>query len=327
MKAWTVTGIGAPNEVLTLAEREPPVPGPGQMRVRVRVAGVGLPEVLMCRDQYPAKPERPFTPGHEVCATVLDPNDCPGFAAGDRVMGVTAFFAGRGGHAEEALLLGSAACPVPKSMSDEEAAAFSIAYQTAYIGLVTRAGLAAGETLLVHGAAGGTGFAAVQLGKAWGARVIGVARGAEKAEQCRQDGADVAVDAAVDTDWVPAVREAAPGGVHVVFDPVGGDIFRRSLDCLAYGGRLVAIGYASGSWSEVPTFDLVQRNASLVGALAVPPDAETWARMNRELAEAYEQGRLEPRVSAVHAFEDLPAALTEVDERRAIGRHVVRVSS
>jgi NADPH2:quinone reductase len=329
MRAWTVTGVGAPADVMELVDRDAPVPGPGSMRVRVRVAGLSLPEVLMCRDAYPYKPARPFTAGHEVCGDVLDPGDVPGFRAGDRVMGVTAFFEGRGGHAEEALVLGSTATRVPEDMSDEHAAAFTIAYQTAYIGLIVRAGLQSGETLLVHGAAGGTGFAAVQLGRAIGARVIAVARGDEKVALCREDGASHVVDSArcPDGDWLPAVQEAAGGGgVDVVFDPVGGEVFQRSLECLAYGGRLVAIGFASGAWGDIPTWDLVSRNATLVGALAVPPDEETARTMSRELSDLYDQGLLSPRVTAVHAFEDLPAALTLLDERRAVGKHVVRVS-
>jgi NADPH2:quinone reductase len=329
VKAWTVGGVGAPADVMECVERDSPTPGPGLMRVKVRVAGVSLPEVLMCRDAYPYKPARPFTPGHEICGDVLDPGDCAGFRVGQRVMGVTAFFQGSGGHAEEALLLGSAASAVPASMSDEHAAIFTIAYQTAWIGLVSRAGLAPGETLLVHGAAGGTGFAAVQLGKAMGARVIAVARGESKAASCLQDGADHVVDTTRcdGGDWLAAVREAAgPGGVDVVFDPVGGAVFERSLECLAYGGRLLAIGFASGAWGEVPTRDLVSRNATVVGALAVPPDIETAQRMQRELADHYEQGRLAPRVTRVWEFSQVPEALTELDERRAVGKHVVRVS-
>ncbi len=130
----------------------------------------------MCRDAYAYKPARPFTPGHEVVSVVTDANGQPGFENGQRVMGVTAFFRGSGGHAEEALLLTSSATPVPAGMPDEHAAVYTIAYHTAYIGLIVRAGLKSRETLLVHGAAGGTGFAAVQLGKAAGARVIAVAR-------------------------------------------------------------------------------------------------------------------------------------------------------
>ena len=329
MKAWIVNGVGAPRDVLQLVDREPPSAGPGTLRIRVLVAGLSLPEVLMCRGTYPYKPAIPFTAGHEAVGIVLDTGGAPGFAVGQRVMGVTNFIEGRGGHAEEALLLASNASVVPDSMSDEEAAAFTIGYQTAYLGLVVRGGLRAGETLLVHGAAGGTGFPAVQLGKALGARVVAVARGAEKAERCRADGADHVVDASAcpDGDWVAGVKHALGAArVDVVFDPVGGDVLRRSLALLAYGGRLVAIGFASGTWGEVSTIELVMSNASLVGALAMAPDEQTARTMTATLASLQERGLLAPRVTKVHAFADVPAALTGLDERRAIGKHVVRVS-
>jgi NADPH2:quinone reductase len=329
MKAWTVNGVGAPADVLEWVDRDPPTVSPGTMRVRVLVAGVSLPEVLMCRGTYPYKPAIPFTPGHEAVGVVLDSGGLSGFEVGQRVMGVTAFIEGRGGHAEEALILGSTASVVPEAMSDEEAAAFTIGYQTAYLGLIVRAELSRGETLLVHGAAGGTGFPAVQLGKALGARVIGVVSGHEKAEACRRDAADFVIDRAecVDGNWQAAVQEVAGvGGIDVVFDPVGGETFRGSVECLGYGGRLVAIGFASGEWGEVPTWELVSRNISLVGVLAFSPDEETAVRMARELSGYYEQGLLAPRIGKVHSFEDVASALTEIDERRAIGKHVIRVS-
>jgi NADPH2:quinone reductase len=329
MKAWTVNGIGAPADVLRRVDRDLPTVRPGTLRIRVLVAGVSLPEVLMCRGTYPYKPAIPFTPGHEAVGVILDSAGLAGFEVGQRIMGVTAFTEGRGGHAEEALILGSTASVVPEAMSDEEAAAFTIGYQTAYIGLVVRAELSRGETLLVHGAAGGTGFPAVQLGKALGARVIAVVRGYEKAEACRRDGADFVIDRAecVEGNWQAAVQEAAgAGGIDVVFDPVGGETFRESVKCLGYGGRLVAVGFASGEWGEVPTWELVSRNISLVGVLAFSPDEETSVRMARELSEYYEKGLLEPRITKVHSFEDVPKALTELDERRAIGKHVIRVS-
>lgn len=328
MRAWIVERSGAPRDVLRCVERPSPAAGPGTLHVRVLVSGVSLPEVLMCRGTYPLRAEVPFTPGHEVVGVVLDPGSAAGFARGQRVMGVTSFLSGDGGHAEEALVLESTASVVPAAMSDEQAAAFTIGYQTAYVGLVVRAGLRAGDTLLVHGAAGGTGSPAVQLGKALGAHVIAVARGADKAALCRDDGADHVVDgdACAGGDWLAAVQQAAgPHGVDVVFDPVGGETFRRSLGCLGYGGRLVAIGFASGAWGDVPTWELVSRNASVVGALAVLPDDETRRTMTSALAELFERGLLVPRVTKVHAFEGVPAALAELEERRVVGKHVVRV--
>ena len=313
-----------------LEEIDAPVAAAGSLRVRVLVAGVSLPEVLMCRDNYEFKPARPFTPGHEAVGIVLDAGDSSEFKAGQRVMGVSNFIAGCGAHAEEALLLASASSVVPDAMSDEDAAAFTIGYQTAYLSLVTRGGMREGETVLVHGAAGGTGAPAVQLAKALGARVIAVARGADKAEACRLDGADVVIDSSEceNGDWTPAVKEAAAdGGVDIVFDPVGGDIFRRSLDTLAYGARLLAIGFASGSWGEISTAELVHRNVSLVGALAMAPNEEEARAMKEVLSRLYAEGHLRPRITKVYAFEDVPKALAELDQRRAFGKQVVRVSN
>ena len=178
----------------------------------------------------------------------------------------------------------------------------------------------------MHGAAGGTGFAAVQLGKAAGARVIAVARGAEKGERCVRDGADEVIDSE-GADWVAAVQELTGGvGVDVVFDPVGGDVFRQSVGCLAYGGRLLAIGFASGEWGSARTQDLVNRNATVMGAIAVPPDEATAVEMKQQLAAWYEEGVLDPRVTRAVSFEEVPLALTEIEERRAVGKLVVRVS-
>ena len=326
MKAWTVTAVGRPADVMERVERDSPSPGEGELRVRVLAAGVSLPEVLMCRDDYAYKPERPFTPGHEVVGVVVDANGQPGFENGQRVMGVTAFFNGWGGHAEEALLLAGSATRVPEGMPDEQAAVFTIAYNTAYIGMLVRAGLAPGETLLVHGAAGGTGFAAVQVGKAAGARVIAVARGAEKCQRCRLDGADEVIDSS-QSDWVAEVDARTDGaGVDVVFDPVGGEVFQQSLGCLGYGGRLLAIGFASGEWGQVRTQDLVYRNATVVGAIAVLPDEASASEMGQRLTAWYEAGALDPRVTEVFDFEQVPAALTVVEERRVIGKLAVRVS-
>ena len=179
MKAWQITRGGPPAEVLELAERPIPEAVAGELGVEVHAAAVGLPDLLMCRGRYEFKPVHPFTPGQEVAGTVRDVNGVPGFELGQRVMGVTVFYRGFGGFAERALLVADSTWPIPDAMSEVEAAAFGIPFRTAYLGLVTRGQLGAGETLLVHGGAGGTGFAAIQLGKALGARVLAVAAGEE----------------------------------------------------------------------------------------------------------------------------------------------------
>ena len=326
MKAWLATGIGPPAEVLELGERPVPEPVPGELGVAVRAAAVGLPDVFMCRGQYAFKPRHPFTPGQEVAGVVRAASEVPGLGTGQRVMGVTAFYRGNGGFAEYATLVADTVWPIPDAMSDDEAAGFSIPFRTAYLGLVTRGRLAAGETLLVHGAAGGTGFAAIQLGKALGARVVAVASGPEKGAFCRQQGADAVIDRRRE-DFVEAVKEHTAGqGADVVYDPVGGETFLRSLDCMNTEGRLLAIGFASGNWADAPTSKLVDRNLTVVGVLAVPPSAEVAEQMRLRLTELYGAGAIRPVVAASFAFDRLPEALAAVEAQGGGGKVVLRVT-
>src|SRR4051794_3759218 len=188
VKAWQVQGHGEPTAALHMVDAELPEPGPGQVRLRVRAAALGFPDVLMCRGIYPLTPSLPFTPGQEVAGDVTAVGDGVDHAVGDRIMAVTAFDTGCGGFAEETLAC--AGHPIPGSMSDADAAGFSIAYLTGWIGLVTRGQVQRGETLAVLGAAGGCGSAAVQLAKVLGVTVIAVVGGGEKAEYCRTIGAD-----------------------------------------------------------------------------------------------------------------------------------------
>ena len=222
MQAWLVSGAGAPSAVLERVERAAPEVGPGLVRARVHAAGCGLPDVLMCRGTYPLTPPLPFTPGQEIAGEVLEVGpDCES-RVGERIMGVTAFLTGFGGFADEALVYDHFALPIPAEMSDEQAAGFSIPYHTAWVGLVRRAALAPKETLLVLGASGGTGSAAVQLGRALGARVIAAAGGPDKVAFCRALGADEVIDYRSE-DIPERVRELTGGtGAQVIYDPVGG---------------------------------------------------------------------------------------------------------
>jgi len=323
MKAWVVTKPGAPGDVVELVELPVPKPTQGTIRVRVLAAGVGLPDVLMCRGNYPFTPTHPFTPGQEACGIVTDCNGNGRFRLGQRVMGVTAFIEGHGGFAEEALLYDQNAFPVPDDMSDTEAAVFCIAYRTGYVALVIRGQMKAGETLLVHGASGGTGAAAIQIGKALGGRVIAVAHGRLKTEKCASFGADEVIDSSQE-DFVARIHALTQGmGVDLVFDPVGGDIFHRSLSCLNFGGRLLAIGFASGAWGDASTQDLALSNRSVIGVLATVPSPAMSESMQNELYAMYQRGAIKPPVERTHRFEELPAALSDLDERRIIGRSVI----
>jgi NADPH2:quinone reductase len=227
MQAWQVVGVGEPRDVLRLAEVSVPVPGPGQLLVRVRAAAANFPDVLMCRGLYQDKPTPPFTPGVELCGEVVGTGPgTAGFRAGQRVIGMAVL--PHGGFAEFAVLDARFAYPAPEVLDDAAAGGFLIAYHTGWFALHRRTNLLPGETLLVHAAAGGVGSAAVQLGKAAGARVIAVVGGAAKAAVARDLGADVVIDRRVE-DVVATVKAATDGrGVDVVYDPVGGAAYTQS---------------------------------------------------------------------------------------------------
>ena len=264
MKAWQVSRYGEPRDVLELAEAPRPAPGPGQLLVRVLAAAANFPDVLLCRGSYQVRPRLPFCPGVELCGEVAEAGpDVTGFAPGDRVIGGTVL--PHGAFAEYAVLDAAATMPAPGGLDDAAAAPFHITYQTGWFGLHRRARLAAGETLLVHAAAGGVGSGAVQLGKAAGARVIGVAGGPEKASVARELGADV-VEARHREDFVAVVKEITGGrGADVVYDPVGGEAFRRSTKCIAFEGRILVVGFASGDIPSAALNHALVKNYSILG--------------------------------------------------------------
>ena len=322
MRAWQVEVPGEPAEVLRLVEAEAPPLGPGELRVRVLAAGIGLPDALLCRGTYAFRPPAPFVPGQEVCGVVEavgDGVDDPALAVGARVMGVTCFPDGRGGFADVTVLDAANAFRVPEAMSPAEAAVFRIGFSTAWTGLVRRAALAPGETVVVLGAAGGSGLAAVQLAHALGARVIAVAAGGEKLARCTAAGADVVVDRA-EASVLDAVLAATEGrGADVVFDPVGGPLADAVVAAPARGGRFLAVGFASGRWVEAPAARLVVRNVSLMGVLAAGWGRDDDLAAHEQLLALYESGALAQAPMSV-PFADLPAALTEVAAGRAVGK-------
>ncbi|MGW7629130.1 NADPH:quinone oxidoreductase family protein [Streptomyces griseoincarnatus] len=254
MQAWQVHELGEPGEVMRLADVERPTPGEGQVLLRVRAADINFPDALMCRGQYQVRPPLPFTPGVEICGETED---------GRRVIANPAL--PHGGFAEYALADAAALLPAPDTLDDAEAAALHIGYQTAWFALHRRARLEAGETLLVHAAAGGVGSAAVQLGKAAGATVIGVAGGADKAAVARDLGCDVVIDRR-EQDVVAAVKEATGGrGADVIFDPVGGDAYTQSARTVAFEGRIVIVGFASGTIPSPGLNHALIKNYAILG--------------------------------------------------------------
>ncbi len=254
MQAWQVHENGEPGEVMRLAEVERPTPGDGQVLLKVRAANINFPDALMCRGQYQVRPPLPFTPGVEICGETDD---------GRRVIANPAL--PYGGFAEYAVADAAALLPAPESLDDAEAAALHIGYQTGWFGLHRRARLEAGETLLVHAAAGGVGSAAVQLGKAAGATVIGVVGGADKAAVARELGCDVVVDRHAQ-DVVAAVKEATGGrGADVIYDPVGGDAYTQSTKVVAFEGRIVVVGFASGTIPSPTLSHALVKNYAILG--------------------------------------------------------------
>jgi NADPH2:quinone reductase len=324
MKAWRVSGLGEPRDVMSLEELTIPTPDAGQVLVRVLGAAANFPDVLMCRGLYQVKPPLPFTPGVELCGEVvaLGPGDTD-FASGDRVIGSSVLPAG--GFGEFALMDASRTFSAPDVLDDAEAASFYIGYQTGWFGLHRRAHLQPGETLLVHAAAGGVGSGAVQLGKAIGARVIGVVGGPEKAEVARRLGADVVVDR-YSEDFVEVVKEVTEGrGADVVYDPVGGDAYQRSTKCIAFEGRILVVGFAGGEIQSPALNHALVKNYSIVGlhwGLYAKKNPALMRFCHEELCKLAADGAIKPLVSERLALDAVADGLQRLADGTTVGRVV-----
>ncbi|WP_395245593.1 NADPH:quinone oxidoreductase family protein [Agromyces sp. MMS24-K17] len=338
MRAWRVTRTGEPEEVLELHEVPVPRPGPGEVLVRTRAVAVNFPDVLLARGQYQVRPEPPFIPGIELSGDVVEIGaDAPGetdapsragaaapaFAVGDRVVGSQI-----GVLSEYAVVPAVAVHRAPEALDDEASAALTIAYQTAWFGLHRRAVLQAGEWLLVHAAAGGVGVAAVQLGVAAGARVIGVVGSDAKAAVARDAGAEVVLVRGRD-DLVAAVKDATGGhGADVVFDPVGGAAYEASTKCIAFEGRIVVVGFAGGEIQAIRANHPLVKNYSVLGlhwALYQQQRPDLVAAAHAELERLAATGAIAPVVDVV-PFADAPAAVQRLAGGATTGRIVVRVA-
>ncbi|MEU3790168.1 NADPH:quinone oxidoreductase family protein [Streptomyces fructofermentans] len=315
MQAWQVRQTGEPGEVMRLADVERPVPGDGQVLLRVRAANINFPDALMCRGQYQVRPPMPFTPGVEICGETED---------GRRVIANPAL--PHGGFAEYAVADSAALLPAPESLDDAEAAALHIGYQTGWFGLHRRAHLEAGETLLVHAAAGGVGSAAVQLGKAAGARVIGVVGGADKVAVARELGCDVVVDRRTE-DVVAAVKEATGGrGADVVYDPVGGDAYTQSTKVVAFEGRIVVVGFASGTIPNPGLNHALVKNYAILGlhwGLYNTKNPKLVLHCHEQLTELAARGAIKPLISERVALSGAADAVQRVADGVTTGRVTV----
>jgi len=328
MRAWQVQGTGSPTTVMRLVELDPPEPGPGMVRLDVSAAGVGFPDVLMCLGTYPLTPSGRFTPGQEVVGTVEAVGDGVDEALlGRRVMGVTAFYTGNGGFADQALASAATLFEAPDTMADPQAAAFTIPYHTGWIGLHTRGRVQPGETVVVLGAAGGTGAAAIQLAKVLDATVIAVAGGPDKGAFCSSLGADVVIDHQV-ADVTESIKEITEGyGADVVYDPVGGDAAKAALGAMANEARHLLVGFASGSWANPDPLDITIGNYSLVGVYVGAYGQPELEEIHDLLLDRFAAGALSSIVTRQIELEQLADAMDDLEQRSAMGKTVVTVGA
>ncbi|MGH6657663.1 MAG: NADPH:quinone oxidoreductase family protein [Actinocrinis sp.] len=325
MKAWQVTRNAAPREALELAEVDRPRPGPGQLLVRVSAGALNFPDVLLCLGQYQIRPPLPFTPGLELCGRVEGLGEgVEGWNAGERVIG-NPILPG-GSFAEYVLMDATDTFRAPASLGDEAAASLHIAYQTAYVGLHRRAHIQPGETLLVHAGAGGVGSAAVQVGKAAGARVIAVVGGPHKADAAAKLGADLVIDRRAQ-DFVKEVKEATGGrGADVVFDPVGGDAYTGSTKCVAFEGRILVVGFAGGSVPAPALNHALVKNYSIVGlhwGLYREKDPAQVAAAHDALTAMAATGAVAPLIGGRLTMDEVPEGLTRLAAGDTVGRLVL----
>lgn len=322
MKAWLCedpSGV----EALTWKELPDTPPGPGQLRVAIKAASLNFPDLLTVQNKYQVKPPLPFVPGAEY-AGVVDAigEGVTGFKAGDRIAALT----GTGGFATHINLAAKLALPLPEDFSFEDAAAFICTYATSYHALMQRAALQAGETVLVLGAAGGVGTAAIQIAKAAGARVIAAASSQEKCARCREIGADATIDYSRE-DLRQAIKSLTDGnGPDIVYDPVGGSLAEPAFRSIAWRGRYLVIGFAQGSIPALPLNIALLKEASIVGVYwgeFAKRDRQQSAAALGELVQWYLLGRIKPILDRVLSMEQLPEAFARMGSRQVCGKVVL----
>lgn len=319
MRAAVMQTLDGP-DAIEVVDRDGVGDAPGLVRFAVRSAGVGFPDLLMSRGRYQIKQEPPFVLGWEAAGVVVSAPPGSGFAVDQAVCAI-----GPGAYAQEMLAAPALMLPLPDGMPMDEGAGYLMNYVTALYSLERRGRLQPGQSVLVHGAAGGAGSAAVQVARALGARVVACVSTHQKAEFAEAAGAHETV--VVDDEWPATVRELTDGGVDVVFDPVGGTRFDGSLRALRAEGRLVVVGFAAGDIPTVAVNRLLLRNVDVCGSgwdlLLKEPDG--FARTGRRLAELYRSGHIRPIVGAVFELDRVADALREVELRRSLGKTILRL--
>jgi len=313
----------APYQNLTVEETPEPPLSEGLVMIDVKAAGVNFPDILLVEGKYQMKPPTPFVPGMEVAGVVSGLGEnVPEIKSGDRVIAATML----GGFAEKVPVHFSQLVPMPDSMSYAEGAALTTIYGTSYHGLKDRAQLKAGETVLVLGAAGGVGIAAVQLAKAMGAKVIAAASSDEKLAFCRENGADETINYTTE-DLKARAKELSGGkGVDVVYDPVGGDYAEPALRATGWNGRYLVIGFASGPIPKIPLNLALLNSRNIQGVFWgawVGQNPRANAQNLKEIFDFYEDGKIKPQVSASYKLEDYAMAFEDLLERRVKGKVVL----
>lgn len=326
MKAVICKAWGLP-ETLVVEDQPEAMPAAGELAIDIMAAGVNFPDVLIIQNKYQFKPALPFTPGNELAGVVRAVGDgVQGFAAGDRVFA----FVPQGAFAQQIAVPASSVMKIPDSMDFDTAAALTLTYGTSHHAVADRAQLKAGETLLVLGAAGGVGLAAIEIGKALGARVIAAASTDEKLAICREHGADDTINYSTE-DLREGIKRTTDGkGPDVIYDPVGGGYTEPAFRSIAWRGRYLVIGFANGEIPKLPLNLPLLKGASLVGVFwgdfARREPAANAAGM-QELMRWHAEGKVRPHISATYALAQTPQALIDMASRKVTGKIVIRTRS
>lgn len=322
MRAVVCSQWGGP-ETLAIEDIASPEPRPGEVKIRVHAAGVNFPDVLIIQKKYQLQPPLPFSPGAEIAGEVISVGEGVNhLKAGDRVVSLC----GIGGFAEEAIAPAAATMPMPPGVPYALAAVFSLAYGTSWHAVRDRAALQAGETMLVLGAAGGVGLAAVEIGKALGARVVACASTDEKLDICKQHGADALINYASGDIREAIKRECGKNGPDVIYDPVGGKFAEPCFRSIAWRGRYLVVGFADGEIPALPLNLALLKGASLVGVFWGEFAKREPANNQKGMAEMFgwiREGKLKPLISRTYRLEEVPQALMDIAARKVVGKVVV----
>ena len=324
MRAILCKELGPADKLVIEDVPSPQVSGDG-VKVKVKAAGLNFPDTLIIEGKYQIKPELPFSPGGEMAGEIIEVGpDVKNLKPGMRVMGLT----GYGSFAEEMVIGESRVIPVPDGMKDETAAAFSMVYGTSYHALKQRANIQPGETLLVLGASGGVGLAAVELGKAMGAKVIAAASSDDKLQVAKEAGADDLINY-TDEDLKEALKSRYPQGIDGIYAPVGDRFTEPALRNMAWNGRFLIVGFAAGEIPKIPANLTLLKGCSVVGVFwgaFTAKEPKEHIQNVKELMQLFAEGKINPRVSEVFPFEQYEDALAALSSRRAKGKVVLKVS-